>query len=356
MAGCICLRGLGDVKRFSSLVALVATIAWAASADATIVVQDQWRDSTRSDPAPNANGYSESGADVDHDGDIESSWFNSPSANMTVVVPPAGGTGNAAATPGSTPNVLRVAVNGNGNTGNDSFETYFTTPGHPVTLANTGDFIKVTWQFVPTGIATSGTSMAFNFALANTNGTARLTSDSGSPASGDYRGYAMFTNMKTGNLGATNSFQLRERVNGSAAFLSSSSAWNALANGASTADGGYVEGQAYTYVMLLTLNSTGGLDITSTMSGLGLGQNNANQISVSFTDTTPSTLSYDMFGLRPTTAASTANVFDTTLFQVDTNTAVPEATSFLLVGLIGGFGLALQRFWGRKKRPAVASA
>jgi hypothetical protein len=336
---------LGGVRFLAMAAALVApAFVWEAPARATMVVQDTWRDGTRSDPG--SATYSEFANDLDGDGNVESAWFNSPSANMTMVAP-----GGGAVVPGS-PNIMRVTVPASAN---DSFETYFTQPGGAVTLANTGDFIKVTWAFTATGVATAGSTQGFNFALANTNGVARLTGDSGSPASGAYKGYAMYTNMKTGNLGNANSFQLRERGTTNGAFLSASGEWTSLANGATTATPGYTEGGSYQYVMQITLNASAGLDITSTMSGTGLGGAGVDKLTVSFTDATPNTLSYDMFGVRPSSAAAAASQFDTSLFQVETNTAVPEVSSFLMVGLVGAGGLAIRRL-RRKTAVAVVAA
>ena len=344
---------VGVVRIFSTVAAAAAMLACGGSVAAAIVVSDTWLDTTRNSPGPAA--YSEFANDQDSDGNIESAWFNS-GGTMSVVAP-----GGGAPVNGSN-NIMRVAVNttpaGGSNTGNDSFETYFTQPGGAVTLANPGDFIKVTWTFTPTGINNSNTGQSLPIALVNTNGVARLTADNNSPASGAYQGYAMFTNMKTGNLGNGNSFELRERGTTNGAFLSTGSEWLSYptkVNGATTATPGYTEGAEYTFVMSLTLNASAGLDIAASMSGSGIG-GAGNQISIAFTDTTPNSLSYNMFGLAPASGANTAAQFDTSFFQVETNTAVPEISSFLMVGLVGAGGLAIRRLRRQKSVEPILPA
>jgi hypothetical protein len=88
--------------------------------------------------------------------------------------------------------------------------------------------------------------------------------------------------------------------------------------------------------MQLTHNASDGLDIVTRMSGGTVDGDGLEE--VIFTDTTPNTFKYDTFALRPSSAASTADSFDTTLFKVESN--VPEPASLLLMGL-GGLGLGL---------------
>jgi pectate lyase len=71
----------------------------------------------------------------------------------------------------------------------------------------------------------------------------------------------------------------------------------------------------------MTRNAANGLEIVATMSGGTL--NNSGTASISFTDAAPNSLKFDTFGVRPSSAASTAGQFDTTLFKVE---FIPGAT------------------------------
>ena len=96
--------------------------------------------------------------------------------------------------------------------------------------------------------------------------------------------------------------------------------------------------------MTLTHNASDGLDITSTMSGGTL--NGSGTLTTSFTDTTPNSstagggFTFDTFAIRPSSAATTADSFDTTLFKVEK--LVPEPTSIVLMGL-GSLALLVVR-------------
>ncbi|HXI82947.1 MAG TPA: immunoglobulin domain-containing protein [Verrucomicrobiae bacterium] len=278
------------------------------SAHANLLVNDTWQDGTRTDPTA-ANGYAENngvvGTDADNDGDLESVWYN---ANGTLTV----STGHLVGT---------MPANG---TSSASWTTYFTPEASPVTLAGAGDAIKVTWVFTPSGVNGSSTSgSGLRLALVDSPSGARLTGD-GSPGSSTYAGYGMFMNMAT-TLASSSPFQLIKRVapGTSAAFLSSSSTltWGALGNGASSGNTGYASGTQYTFVMTITRNATNAVDITATMTGGSL--NNTGSASVSVTDTTPSSFTYDTYGLRPSSANDSATSFDTTLFKVE---FIPGAT------------------------------
>jgi hypothetical protein len=173
-------------------------------------------------------------------------------------------------------------------------------------------------------------------AIVNTPPAARLAAD-GSPGSSTYAGYGMFMNMGT-MLGASNPFQLMERAapGTSSALLSASASWTGLANGATSGSTGYADGVLYTYIMQLTLNGGGGLDIVTSMSGGSL--NNSGTASILFTDATPNSLSFDTFSLRPSNATGAAQIFDTSLLRVELF-QVPEPGTFALVG-VGLLGLA----------------
>jgi hypothetical protein len=294
-----------------------------ASANAATIVNDTWQDGTRTDPA--SPTYAENngavGTDADSDGNLESAWFinNNGGSNSTTV-------GHLTTNPP---------------TGSMNWYTYFTPEATPINLANTGDSMKLTWQFTPTGVNASNTSQQFNMALARTPSGGRATSDV-SPPNAAYTGYALFTNMGQ-TLGNSNPFALRERTGGSNPLLNNSSDWNTtLGNGATSGNHGYDSGTQYTLIWTITRNGAG-LDIAATMSGGTL--NNSGTASVSVNDPNGNGFSFDTFGVRPSGSASSATSFDTTLFKVEFN-PVPEPASLALVGL-GSIALVMLRRRGR---------
>ena len=269
---------------------------------ATVLVSNVWNTGVRTYPAFNDTNspYSEMGVDYNASGDFESAWFNGGSGTMTP----------------STGHLVTTVT-----TSSSSWTTYFTTEPSPVTLAGTGDQLKITWVFTPSSVATSGTSQGFRLAVVDSPSAARLTSD-GSPGSSTYAGYGMFMNMAT-TLGSSTSFQLMDRTapGTSSALLSSSGSWTGLANGAGKSVTGYTSGTQYTFVMTFTRNAANGLDITATMTGGSL--NNTGTATVSYTDNAPNTFAFDTFALRPSDAVDSAASFDTTLFEVE---FIPGAT------------------------------
>ena len=131
----------GHGSAWNSILAMLALAALgcASLASAADVVNDTWRDGTRSDPA--SPTYSENGTDVDVDGDIESAWFRGGGGTLSVVN----------ANPGTTPGILRTELVAS----STSQTTYFTPEASPVTLAAAGEQIRLTWVF-----SLSGTNLA----------------------------------------------------------------------------------------------------------------------------------------------------------------------------------------------------
>ncbi len=294
--------------------------------DYPYLVNDTWLDGTRTDPA--SPTYAENnglwGSDADGDGNLESLWYR-------------GGTGTTLA-PVAAGGPLRAVMGSS----SGSFTTYFTPTATPVTLANPGNKLTITWVFTPTGVSVANTSQAFDLAVVLTPSASRLTAEN-SPGSAAYLGYAMYMNMAQ-TLGNSNPFQLRRWASPGSAnnLLSTSSAWTGVGNGATSGNPGYSSGTQYTYRMTLTRNGAGGLDVVSTMTGGSL--NGTGTATVSYTDTTASQgFSFDTFALRPNSAANSASQFDTSLFQVE---FVPEPSTLALAG-VGVLGLAL---WRRVRR------
>ena len=302
---------------------LAAAFCVAASASAALIVNDTWKDGTRNDPAPST--YSEYGTDSDTDGDIESAWF-------------LGGDGSLTTTAGGP---LKGQFSSATSASSASWTTYFTPEDCEVNLANIGDQMKVTWVFTPTNVNASNGSQNMRIALVDSPAGARLAAD-GAPGSGAYTGYAMFLNFGQ-TTGRSTPFQLLERTNpgtaGSGAFLGTSGDWTSIANAAGFGNGavGYVSGTEYTFEMIMTHNATNGLDVVASMSGGNI--NGTGNVSVSFTDATPNSsvagggFKFDTFGIRPSGATTTAEIFDTRLFKVEGPIKVPEPATLALIGL-----------------------
>jgi hypothetical protein len=299
---------------------------------ASLVVNDSWQDGTRTDPASPV--YSENGVDSDADGNIESAWFRSGTGSAVNM-----STGHMVAVPGAGQSM--------------SMTTYFTPEASPVTLTNVGDKISLHWVFTPSGVTTTSTSnQDMRIAMVDSPGAARITADA-TPGSAAYTGYGVFLNMKSGTLGAANNnFQIEERNSGSSALLSASGSWTSLAGTGTSTTPGYTSGLTFTFDMSVTKTATGA-DIAASMTGSGLGPG-GNGLSVTFSDTTPEAFIFDTFALRPGTPETTATSFDTSLFQVDFTpaTAVPEMSSFLLVGAVG-FALVTGKGFVRRRWTAV---
>src|SRR5262249_38247674 len=95
-------------------------------------------------------------------------------------------------------------------------------------------------------------------------------------------------------------------------------------------------------VWTITRNASAGLDHDVSITGGTLDGDGTAQ--VVFTDATPGAtggFSFDTFAIRPSGATSTAQLFDTSLFKVETN-VVPEPSSILLLSL-GCLALACRR-------------
>jgi hypothetical protein len=307
------------------LLALAACLARTPETHAATIINDTWLDGTDDDPASPV--HSEFGVDGDSDGNLESAWYQGGDGTLNPV-----GAGGPERGKFSLPTSASSA----------SWTSYFTPEAAPITLANAGDFLKVTWIFTPTNINNGGsnTSQNFRFAIVDSPTAQRLAAN-GAPGSGAYTGYAMFTNM-SGTLGNSNPFRLERRNVASGDLLSTSGNWTALGTtGATAGNHGYDSGTPYTMVWTITRNGSNGLDHDVSITGGTLDGDGTAQ--VVFTDT-PGSLggfTFDTFALRPSGATTTAEQFDFSLFKVETN-VVPEPSSILLLSL-GCLALACRR-------------
>jgi len=299
---------------FQALLGTCALAACVSGAYATDLVNDTWKDQTRTDPASPV--YSEQGFDADMDGNLESAWYLSNGGSLI----PNG------ASPGDY--ILRTPQP----SGSMGMTTYFTSNA-PVMLSAAGEKLRVTWKFIPSGTATdNNTSQNFRLCVVDTDeaALARRTSD-GQPGTGVYPGYAMFMNATT-NLGG-GYFQLRSRDETvTNAFLSSSGAWTTRENDQTGSAGieGWIDFTEYTYVFEATLLSGGSLEIKSTVTGANIG--GAGQLSLTYTDAAPATLAFDTFAVRPSNNTQTFTNLDTTLFKVEYIPAGCIPTAFNVTG------------------------
>ena len=313
-------RWAKTIRRAAMGAAAAAFVLAAIPVHGQVLVNDTWKDGTRTDPLPPV--YSERGVDADVDGDLESAWLQ-------------GGDGTLEAIGAGGP--LRGQFSTTTGNASASWTTYFTPEATPITLAQQ-ETMRITWVFTPTNVNTSNTSQGFRLAVVDTPSAARV--ESGAPADGAYTGYGMFMNMGQ-TLGHSGSFRLMERNIASGNLLSSSGNWAALGTtGATSGNDGYDNGAQYTLTMDFTRTLADELAITARMSGIGL--DNDGLAEVQFTDTTPhgGSFTFDTFALRPSSALITAGTFDTSLFKVEH--IVPEPTSLALLGL-GGLALLRRR-------------
>jgi hypothetical protein len=323
-------------RLYAVAVAVLAACALASSSRAqttTIVVSNTFNEATRL--YPTLPPYSDDGV-PNSEGDTESAFIRGGGGTITVTAP-----GGGPAVAGQ----ANVLVGSGEGASSASWYTYFTTNNGAVTLQNPGDEMILTWQFTPTGVAAMNNNQGFSLAVAQTPSGSRTAGDASVP-SASYTSLAMFINMGT-TLSNNSPFQLKRWNLGSnpGALLGTSGNYTSLVNGAASGMPGYANGTQYTYTMTLSLAAGGDLDITSTMIGGNL--NGSGTATVSYVDTAPLTdgagLSFDTFDMRPSNSNTTANVFTTSLFEVEEIQAVPEPSTLLLVGAGLGMMIGLAR-------------
>jgi hypothetical protein len=314
----------GRLLRLAALGSVIFFVC-ISSASAANVVNDSWRDGTDDDPASPV--YSDNGTDADLDGDLESAWFQG-----------GGGSLNPAGPHGPLEMIMDGGPTG---TASSSWTTYFTPEGSPVNLSAPGHKLRVTWIFETHEVNATNASQNFRVAVVDSPGASRISAN-GTPGNAAYAGYAIFGNMGE-TLGHADPFELMERTNpgASSALLSASASWEddfLAADDGTNGNPGYSDNTVYKYVMELTRTPLGQLQVSATMTGGNL--DGVGSLSVSAIDASPQTFTYDTFALRPSSAATTTDQFDTHLFRVQF--IIPEPTTGMLL-TIAGLALTLVR-------------
>jgi hypothetical protein len=201
--------------------------------------------------------------------------------------------------------------------------------------------VRVTWVFTTHDVNATNGSQNFRIALVDSPAASRISAN-GTPGSAAYKGYGIFGNMGE-TFGHSNPFELVERTdpNTSSALLSSSGSWEddfLAANGGTSGNPGYSDNTRYKFVMELSHTTLNQIAVSASMTGGNL--DGVGSVSASSIDVDPAGFLFDTFAIRPTSAATTTDQFDTRLFRVDF--IVPEPASIMLLGL-GGFVLTLMR-------------
>jgi hypothetical protein len=306
---------LMNTRPWFLLVAALACCVGAQIASAAVLVNDTWFDGTDDDPASPV--HSENGVDADADGNLESAWYQG-----------GGGSLNPAGLGGPLQMIMDGGPTG---TGSSSWTTYFTPEGSEVTLANPGDKLRVTWVFTTNEVNATNASQNLRIALVDSPAASRLAAN-GTPPNAAYTGYGVFGNMGE-TFGHANPFELVERVAGTSALLSASGSWEddfLAAFDGTNGNPGYSDDTQFTFIMELTRNASNQIDVTASMRGGNL--DGVGLVSASSTDVDPTSFSFDTFALRPSSAATTTDQFDTNLFRVEF-LPIPEPGSLALVGL-----------------------
>lgn len=281
--------------------AIVAVVAYQVAAQ-LYVVNDTWKDGTRTDPA--APVYSELGVDTDSDSDIESAWFRGGSGSMSVV------------DIGGGVNVLQTTVG----TSSATWTTYF----GDLTLG-LGNKLILTWVFTPYNVHVGNSSQGFRMAIYDS--ATWLTAD-GSPADQDFYGYAIFQNFATVlNRGNNDNLDIMERLVRNGNLLATGANWTKRAGAGSQGNEGFVDGTQYTFVFSAE-RLAAGLQLTASFSGGNI--DNSGTLLASYLDDTPDTFSFSGFSIRPNMSTSAAERFDTSLFRVE---FIPEPGTVAILGL-----------------------
>ena len=183
--------------------------------------------------------------------------------------------------------------------------TYFTPTASPAAL-NVGDTLVATITFTFNGVAPLNSSQGFRLAVCDF-GANRVSADFSSSSSqgANVPAYALFQTMGVTFNNAT-PIDIRKRTTVSdSSLLGTSGDWTSLGTGPGNTNifSGFASGGQYTLQMSLQRTAASSMQVTATWLNDATGAT----LSSSETDSSASSFSFDGIGLRPQTAATTAN-------------------------------------------------
>jgi hypothetical protein len=114
-----------------------------------------------------------------------------------------------------------------------------------------------------------------------------------------------------------------------------------LGNGATSGNDGYDAGTPYTMVWEATRNGAG-LDLDVRITGGTLDNDGEARVTLNDPSANGGSFKFDTFGIRPSGATTTAEFFDTSLFQVEF-IPIPEPASVVLVAFAAALAFTTRR-------------
>lgn len=252
---------------------LVPALAWCVSA--TVLVDDTWADGTRT----NTN--------LPH----ESAWHASTASSLTAAT-----------------NVMIGAIPA---TSSRTWWTYFTANAATPAALSTGETLRVTLEFAPSGVAPLNANTSLRFGVFDSRAGSRTLADGAAPAGAGIKGYALFMNF--GSVLTNHPLRIVERTNtGSASLIAGLGDYALLgAGGGVTGAPGFSNDVPYTLQFSARRNADSVL-VTGT-----LFDTNGWSISQAAADITGMTASFDTFVIFSPRANESATTFRFTRFKVE---------------------------------------
>jgi hypothetical protein len=299
-----------QTKLAAACVILVGALPAARNAQAALVVDDSWADGGRTD-----------GTDP-----LDAPWFGSTSSAAIEV-----GSGFLG--------LVTTSASGRGIHG------IFTSQ----TLTNVGDVLTATYTFTtPASVGTSK-GAGFRVGLFDTTGKPGLAADiSASTASpnaiyNNLNGYMLDYDV---NTGASANLTFSERTNASSGQLMATATDFTALNAGGGSSYSFAANTSYTGVFSIKKTATG-LDLSDSLS------QGATQLSTfTASETTPTTSTFGMLAFHVNSGvffgagSGTGEGIDFKNIQIDLTSAVPEASSFAFLAVVGAVALLSKRLRG----------